>query len=625
VFELSSVRRWAVAALLGAVAPAAWGYVNPNFTPIHLTEQSGQILRVKVAGKVVGDAVELPVVAALKGAKPAKITVDLTKAPKAHADAARKTLSAAVGREALLFSGKYEAETIGYLHVAGTWMRLSGSGAAWTLDAIDQNMPGTWAGATDMLARCVRYIIAAKGEADVPVDGGTAWRTVAKVAAYKAKPKPRAVRAVDLAGDGKVCLYVGSPAGDRLFRAAKGCEKFEDVTRKVKLAARSAASAWGDFNADGRVDLASFDGKALTIWRQGADGTFSPVKAGGTFALPAKTASLAVVGIGAKAPPALVASAAVPVVLVADAQGGFKALPMPKAPAAAAKYGKAQAALVGDFNSDRIPDILVPFETGGLLYAGTQAGRFAAGKPCGVDCTKGGGTAAVGDFDDDGWLDVLAAGAGGVKVFHNLRNGTFAETLGGSGEVAYKAQPFAAGCGVCDFNNDARQDVFFMYSGQAPLLYFNRGFRSFGEAPKLEMALVDITGLDEGQEMGVFADFDHDGAEDFVVLMPDGSIWCAANELGDEDALCIRARLSASSKVAGPVSVTAWRGRRRLGTWPVAAGAKPAFIGIAEAGAYVLKWRLPGRPERTHKVTVEDAPVDVVLDKVAPPKTKPAK
>lgn len=612
-------------AVIGAASAAAWGYVNPNFTPIHLTDQSDQILRLKVAEKVIGDTATLPVAAALKGKKRDRITVNLTKAPKAHAEAARKTLSAAAGTEALLFSGKYEANTIGFLHVSGTWMRLSGAGAAWTLDGIDQNMPGTWAGATDMLDRCVQYIIAAKGEADVPVGGGTAWRTVAKVAAYKAKPKPKAVSAVDLAGDGKVCLYVASPAGDRLYRAAKGCEKFEDLTAKVKLAARSTASAWGDFNGDGRVDLASFDGKVLTLWSQAADGTFKAAKAGGTFALPAKTASLAAVGIGAKAPPALVASAAAPVVLLPDGKGGFKALPMPPAPAAAAKYGKAQGVLVGDFNNDRWPDLLVPFETGGLLYAGTKAGRFAAAKACGVDCTKGGGTAAIGDFDADGWLDVLAAGDGGVKVFHNLRNGTFAETLGGSGEVAYKAQPFAAGCGVCDFNNDARQDVFFMYSGQAPLLYFNRGFRSFGEAPKLEMALVDITGLDGGQEMGVFADFDHDGAEDFVVLMPDGSIWCGANELGDEDALCIRVRLSASSKFAGPVNVTAWRGQRRLGTWPVAPGAKPAFIGIAEAGPYVLKWQLPGQAEQTRKVTVEDAPADVALDKLAPPKAKAAK
>jgi hypothetical protein len=145
------------------------------------------------------------------------------------------------------------------------------------------------------------------------------------------------------------------------------------------------------------------------------------------------------------------------------------------------------------------------------------------------------------DFDGDGWLDVLSAGADGVKIFQNTRNGDFVESMDLSGEVAYKAQPNVSWCGTCDFNNDGRQDIFLTYAAQPLLLYFNRGFRSFGQAPSLEMSLANqIKGLDRGQQAGLFADLSGRGAEDFVLVTAAGEIWLAANALGERDALAVK-------------------------------------------------------------------------------------
>ncbi len=620
---MNRARSWLVTGVVVSFLPgAAWALINPNFTPIHLADQSGTILKLKGKGKAPGDRAEFTVLAAIKGKAPARVTLDLTRAPGPHARAAREYLSAASGAPVLLFAGTYEEGKGGFLHVGGKWLKLAGAGAAWELVLVDGAMQGTWAGGTDMLERCVRYVLAGRGAATVPVKSDTAWRTVKQVGAVAGKVT--SVAAVDLAGDGKVCLYVASAGGDKLLRPVAGKEQFRDVTAKVKLAARSVASAWGDFTGDGRADLASVAGGRITLWSQNADGTFRPAKAGGKYVLPGKCPPLATVGAAGKPVVALLVSGTVPpLVLTPAGRNSFQADRPPVSKMPDKKWGAPQGCLVADFNNDSLPDIIQPFEADGLLFLAKAGGGFAPGKPCGVHCTAGGGVASAGDFDGDGHLDVLAAGAEGIGVFHNLRNGTFAETLGVAGEIAYKGQPFASGCGVCDFNNDARQDVFITYSAGMALLYFNRGFRSFGEAPDLEMGLEDIWGDEPAQEAGLFADFNDDAAEDFVLIRPNGQIWCAYNDLGG-DGLGIKVRIDPKSTSAGPVTVTAWRQKRCLGAFLIRPAAAPTLIGAEDVGTYLLKYRFPGGKPQQQKVTIGDKPVSLVLKSLpAPP--RPAK
>ena len=601
------------AAMAGLVCSVAWGLINPNFTPIHLTDQSALILRARLASKAVGEKAKFTVLEVLKGKAPGKVvTVDLSIAPKQHAEAARKHLVATADEPVLLFAGKYEDKERGYLHVRGIWLSLSrAKGGGWALDAIDDQMAGTWNGGTDMLERCVRYILKYGGDATVPVAPGTAWRSIVK--AGQVKGKVTSIAAVDLAGDGKLVLHLACPAGDMLLRNPAGKEQFKDITAKVRLGAKSVAAAWGDFNGDGRVDLASFDGAALTIWTQAADGTFSAAKAGGKFVIPAKGVSLTAVACG-KGPAAglVVGGVSPPLLLVPAGGNAFVAAALKADKALTARWGKPQQCIVADFNNDALPDVLQPYEKGGMLYLG-KGGGFAEGRPCGVAVGPGGGRADVGDFDADGYLDILTAGADGVRLWHNLRGGKFVESLGLSGEMSYKTQPMASWCGVCDFNNDSRPDTYITYSAQPLLLYFNRGFRSFGQAPKLELALAEIEGLEQGQQMGVFADFDHDGAQDLALVLVDGRIWCAYNDLGG-DGLGVRVRLGRKLPLAGPVNVTMWSEGRCLGAFPVRRD-RPAFIGIEEAGEFVLKYRLPGGKEVTRKLTVEEGTADVVIGK----------
>ena len=597
------LKRLAVVACLLALPLAAWALINPNFTPIHLAEQSQQILVVKLKGKEVGDKIELEVVKELKGKADKALVIDLAKGTnKQHTEAAQTQLKAAVGEPMAFFSGEFEQQSAGFLHVGGNWLRLGGGkDGKWEFQAIDDNMPATWAGGTDMLIRCIEYILANRATASVPVVEGTSWRKVTKIGAVKGSACE--MQAVDLAGDGKLCLFIASAEGDKLLKGKAG--GFDDLTDKVKLSSKSQAAAWADFNADEKVELVSFNKGVLTMYAQGADGAFTAAKCE-TPKLPEECPGMVALTVGGK--PALALGAPVTIVLAWAGDNKFTSgeLSLDQK----SDRGKPQAPLAEDFNNDGLVDILQPYEKGGVLYLG-KAGGFEAGKACAVSSTVGGGKAVVADFDGDAFLDVLLGGAEEVRIYQNDGTGVFEEKLTQSGEVAYKTQPFSSCVGAGDFNNDGRCDLVITYSVNPILLYFNRGFRSFGEAPKLELGFEEIPDFAKGQQGGVFADFDSDGALDLAMVVANGDAWCGYNDLGGEGAMCLKVR---APKQIGPVNVTLWKDKRCLGTTSMRGGMAPAFFGIPDAGKYTVKWRIPGKPEASKEITIEDKPVQIVVE-----------
>lgn len=616
-----------VVALVLAASSAAWGLINPRFTPIHLENQCDLILSLKLKNKDMTDKAEFEIVTALKGTAPKSLTLDLSQTSKETAAFARKQLVQNAAQPALFFSGKAEDKVAAFMHVRGLWLKLEGGkDNAWSLADVDlRDMPQTWAGGTDMLTRCIQYIIADPGSAAVPSTPGTNWRQIKKVGSIQGKVGD--MSAVDLACDGKLSLFVASDKGDRLLKPAK--DGFEDVTAKLKLGSSSTLAAWGDFGGDGRMSLASFDGKTLTLWVQSADGTFTASKPAGDLKIPADCVGMAVIGVGAATPGLLLSPVAGSPVLLKPAGAGKSAFETVALPALAdAKDNKMAACLVADLNGDGLVDMLQPGEKGGALFLGNKAGGFDAPKACGVYFFPGIGKAVLADLDADGLLDVVVADGKGVRVYQNLGNGGFEESVGLCGEMV-KVQPGASWCGMGDFNNDARPDLFVTYVEQPLQMFFNRGFRSFGESPDLEPMKTDkeeVTDLARGQQAGVLADFGNVGAQDFVIVLNNGEIWCGANGLAEESYAsasggsfsasprCVRARLPAKSTVVGPVIVSVWKDKRCMGTTTVSVGGAPAFFGIADAGKYTLKWTLPGGKETTKAVTVIDKPVNVVME-----------
>jgi hypothetical protein len=211
----------------------------------------------------------------------------------------------------------------------------------------------------------------------------------------------------------------------------------------------------------------------------------------------------------------------------------------------------------------------------------------------------------VGDYDHDGLLDVFVAGEAGCGIWQNRGRLKFEEALEQSGEAAYITKPAAFGGVTCDINNDGRQDFLVSYTRSAPQLFFNRGFRSFGHAHGVDLhEKALLAKASKGTSAGVVADFDGDGAQDMIVVLPDGEAWAFFRKVAGGSALSLSVALPADGTVTGPVSVTGWQGKRCLGTWNVVRGTSEAFFAPETKGPVTLRWTMPGGKAQEKKVVV---------------------
>jgi len=613
---------------LAGAAPRAAARIDPSFTPVHLVDQSQRIVSLELT--VAKGGIAAKVVKCLKGTPAGgAVALDLSKAGEAQAAVLRR---AAAGKLAVMFVGAFRREgdqgdggpepaageaDSALLHVGGKWFELfrKPKGRTWLLDRLDERMQATWAGGTDMLLRAVGYILASP-DPTVPVRTGASWAEKIKIAELSGKC--RGVEAVDLDATGKpVALHLLCDAGDRLLRWDAEGESFADLTAGLKLTARSRAAAWADLNADGRLDVASWDGKSLRLWLATAAGTF---EAGPALARPAGGCTgLSAVDVGAAGRAGIViGTAGVPMLVRLAADGTLAQAPVAAAPAGksiAAGLGAAGRCLTADLDGDGLCDLLQPFAKGALFYKGVGPGRFAPPtRLTDLGTGKGGGGAFPGDFDADGLLDVFIPAGERCFLWQNLTGGRFADAMELTGEAAYISKPNGIGGAACDVNNDGRQDVLVLYADRPPQLFFNRGFRSFGHSHELDLAERQLLpAAAAGQQAGLAADLDGDGAQDMVLVLNDGAVWVFFRETADVPALSARAVLPAAGGLAGPLTVVGFTADRNLGAWNVRAGGRGAFFGLLEAGSCTVRWRLPGRDPAEKKLAVKDRPVRFAL------------
>ena len=605
------------AALGWVLQSAALGLINTKFTPVHLVKDSEVILDLRLDGGAKDGTAMAVVERALKG-QFGKKRLEIELAGSSKPDQARlieKSIRAQKGVPALMFvgasAGRLGEENPGgqplaarkaFLHLGGAWLVLvEDDKGVWGFDEVSQPMVATWNGGTDMLGRAVEHILK-DATADVPVRTGVRWAGHAKLGSVRGKVS--AVLPVNLKSDGKPALYIASDAGDRLF--AFDGKAGRDVTEELGLSAKSRAAAWGDFNGDGLVDLASWDGQVLRLHLQGKGGSFSATEDPGLTecldlsAVDAGTPGKAGLIVGTRSAPLLFLP-------------GTRAAPKPLSEGSwpGSDLSGPGPSLVADFDGDGVPDVLQLRSKGSVLYRGIAPGRFAAPTICQVAFGAGRG-ACLGDWDGDGRLDIFIVGDEGSVLWQNVGDGQFAESLKLSGEVGYASKP--GGTWVCngDLNNDGRQDVVILYGGAGPQVFFNRGFRSFGLSASLDLGSGEmLPAAVKGQQAGCLADFDGDGCQELALVLTDGQVVLLGRAPGGPD-LCAKLVLRAGT--AGPLTVTGAVGARMLGAWNVRAGLCEGFIARPDAGRVTLRWQFPGARPQAREITLEDEPVTVILD-----------
>src|SRR5205807_2660550 len=170
---------------------------------------------------------------------------------------------------------------------------------------------------------------------------------------------------------------------------------------------------------------------------------------------------------------------------------------------------------VGDYDNDGWEDIYITYVGGGVLYHNNGDGTFRdVTAVAGVGNTGRWGTScAFGDYDNDGWLDLYVANDSSPSLlYHNNGDGTFTE-VGVPAGVAFSADGREqAGMGVDfgDYDNDGWLDlVKTNFSDDTNNLYHNNGngtFDDLGGASGFAPISVPFLGF------GVrFFDYDNDG------------------------------------------------------------------------------------------------------------------
>jgi hypothetical protein len=315
----------------------------------------------------------------------------------------------------------------------------------------------------------------------------------------------------DLNNDGKLDIVTGLSTGSTGGKVAvllgNGAGGFSQAPDSpfFSLSTNAGVLVIGDFNEDGKPDLAvPGSSGGVDILPGDGNGRFAPgihaPNSVGSLSLTAGdfnedghldvlTENQMLLGTGT-------ANFAAPIVIAIPADSN--------------------AALAGDVNHDGHLDIVKANERGLTIMLGNGTGNLFKGKSYTSGFTLFGAASAfavLGDFNEDGKIDLAAVQQSGIGILDGDGTGAFNNALSFQTSVSTPRYLVAA-----DFNNDGKQD--FATVGSHPVI----------PSPRIEVALGDGTGGFTTKSVSNFgssqalllatADFDGDGKLDLAVMDP---------------------------------------------------------------------------------------------------------
>ena len=591
---------------LSLSATVASAYVNPNFTPVDLTEQAATVVLLEVGeGNPLEESLSARKVEVLKGEIDwEEVTISFDELFETELEEFADHYGHDPSRPAMFFAGDFDEASEGggevadsLLHIGNEWFSLVEEDGTWHLLEIEPDMLPVWNGGSTMLANAVRYFESASFP-EMPVEGGIRWGEPIVVEGGFLDDQYR-LYPLDLHGELPLSLFIASPDGDRIFRAVG--DSLEEITNDLDLSSASESIAAGDFTGSGQLDLVSV----------GAHGASLLVNDGATFsALPLELPEVELV-LGAAAidgegsgADLVLATGGHPMLLTFSEDGGFEKQTLPGGDFDGTFAKEAHDILVADLTGNTYSDIALPLPEGLLVYRQTADGWEAPVLSEGFSPGTGIIQLHAADMDGDGSLDIVSVGQNPTLFLHNRGDGEFRETRQLSGEPSYISAPNAISAAVVDLNNNALPDLLVFYPRAGVHYFFARGFLSYAFALDADPNAA-FSGLTSGQKAGTAGIFTEDGTYSMATILNDGRLALLPQEVEMPGPLAARLVLPADHAHKGPVVTHAENDDRTLPAWLVTPGGTGSQFGAEVPGPITVRWQFPGKDLKEEELILD--------------------
>jgi tetratricopeptide (TPR) repeat protein len=251
-------------------------------------------------------------------------------------------------------------------------------------------------------------------------------------------------------------LFVGEK-GIRLLKRT-GLASFEDVTEAAGLgSAKARRVQWIDYEHDGDIDLLLAAESELQLWQNNGDGRFTNVTEQVGLSGASGAFDAAAVDLDANVAIDLVTARGdqPSLVFMNQRAGRFARMAEPPGP-----WPPAQRVLANDLDNDGHMDTVLLGEKQALVMFGQRSTRH----PFDLSALQG-ATAALFDFDNDGWLDLCAAGGksgsptqGAMQLWRNTGGGNWTDATAATG-LATLGLPPIRDVVAADFDGDGDTDL----------------------------------------------------------------------------------------------------------------------------------------------------------------------
>jgi len=350
---------------------------------------------------------------------------------------------------------------------------------------------------------------------------------------------PSALSTGDVDGDGTDDLFVSNPA--RLYRVRDGFVREATDRSGISLPQGAAYATFADYDNDGWLDLFAIGGEGRGhLFRNRGDGTFVEVtpKAGVAAVKGARKGifvdldhdgdlDLLLVGNGQRT------------VYRNNLDGTFTDA---TASFGLAGTGDTRDAVFGDFDGDGRIDLFIANadRSDALLHNGGVQRFSDATAASGLTTISGSGAAAVGDYNNDGFLDLFVASTNGGEpaLWLNKGNGTFTRDRRSTDVLQNLRSTAGLAATFVDYDNDGWLDLVVAGTSDTKadrvakvFLFRNDGTGRFIDRSTVIPAPVRATGA----SAIAVSDVDEDGDEDLFLIDGTGAPRLLRNDLGNSN------------------------------------------------------------------------------------------